>query len=162
MEEIYTQYWKKMVYQVGMKYTKDLDQAQEWCQQGFIKVYHNLHKYKHTGSFEGWVRKIIVNTILDSKRKKTLPVNLEMSWDFISDNVSLDNTPLVESYGVTIQDILKVKEQLPPQKLKVMDMVLDGYKHQEIAEELGISEGTSKSTYHRAKWSIRKILINKN
>ena len=59
-------------------------------------------------------------------------------------------------------DIIRIKDNLPDQKLKVFNMVLDGYKHKEIADELGISEGTSKSTFHRAKWSLRKILLNKS
>tara|TARA_Y100000401_G_C8314959_1_gene221900 strand:+ start:1179 stop:1682 length:504 start_codon:yes stop_codon:yes gene_type:complete len=162
MEEVYSALWEKMLYQVGMKYTQDLDQAQEWCQQGFIKVYHNLSNYEEKGSFEGWVRRIIINTILDAKRKKTLPVNTEIPLEIIGDRALCKDDNIHEEYGFTIEDVLKVKNQLSPVKLKVFDMVLNGYKHKEVADELNITEGTSKSTYHRAKWSIRKILTNKN
>jgi len=162
IEEVYSTLWKKMLHQVCMSYTKDYDQAQEWCQLGFIKVYHHLPNYKQKGSFEGWVRRIITNTILDAKRKKTLPVNREIPLEIIGEKSIVESNSIIEKYGFTASDIFRVKNQLPASKLKVFDMVLNGYKHKEIADELNITEGTSKSTYHRAKGSIRKILINNN
>lgn len=159
--DIYVKYWDKMLYQVCWKYTKNGDEAKDLCQNGFLKVNDNLHKYKERGSLEGWIRKIIKNSIIDHQRKKKLPVTLEIPWEIISDNPPIENTPLSESI-YTISDIMRVKDKLPNQKLKVFNMVLDGYKHKEIADELGISEGTSKSTFHRAKKSLRKILLTKN
>jgi len=161
IEKIYTLYWDKMLHQVCSKYTNNIDEAKDLCQNGFIKINDKLHLYQHKGSLEGWIRKVIKNSILDHKRKKKLPVTLEIPWEIISDNTPIDNSPLSESI-YTISDIIRVKDKLPNQKLKVFNMVLDGYKHKEIADELGISEGTSKSTFHRAKKSLRKILLTKN
>jgi len=162
IEDIYTQYWDKMLYQVCRKYTNNLDEAKDLCQNGFIKINDKLHLYKHKGSFEGWIRTIIKNSILDTQRKKKLPVTMEVPWEIISDTTPLEETPFLHYSGISLIDIIHLKEQLPPNKLKVFNMVLDGYKHKEIAEELGISVGTSKSTFHRAKWSLRKILLTKN
>lgn len=161
IEKIYSLYWDKMLYQVCTKYTNNIDEAKDLCQNGFLKVYDNLHKYNERGTLEGWIRKIIKNSILDYQRKKKLPVTLEIPWEIISDNTPIENTPINEGIYNMI-DIIRIKDNLPDQKLKVFNMVLDGYKHKEIADELGISEGTSKSTFHRAKWSLRKILLNKS
>jgi RNA polymerase sigma factor (sigma-70 family) len=159
--DIYVKYWDKMLYQVCWNYTKNADEAKDLCQNGFLKVNDNLHKYKEIGSLEGWIRKIIKNSILDYQRKKKLPVTLEIPWEIISDTTPIENTPINKDI-YNISDIIRVKDKLPNQKLKVFNMVLDGYKHKEIADELGISEGTSKSTFHRAKKSLRKILLTKN
>ena len=85
IETIYTTLWDKMLYQVCMQYTNDLSVAQDWCQNGFIKVYDNLSKYKQEGSLEGWVRRVITNSILDDKRRKTLPINYEFTWELLEE-----------------------------------------------------------------------------
>ena len=105
---------------------------------------------------------MVKNTLIDEYRRKKLPTTLEVSWKCISNTLSDEESNLLEKYHITIEDVLKVKNELPQRKLRVFNMVLEGYKHKEIAEELGISEGTSKSTYSRAKSSLKKILLTKN
>ena len=133
--------------------------AQDWCQNGFIKVYNNLSKYKNEGSLEGWVRRVITNSILDEKRKKTLPINYEFTWELLEEETEENRDNEIDD---NIQQVLRIKDQLPPSQLQIFELVMDGYKHKDIAKKLNIHEGTSKSNFYKAKGNIRKFLINNN
>ena len=159
IETIYTTLWDKMLYQVCMKYTNDLSVAQDWCQNGFIKVYNNLSKYKNEGSLEGWVRRVITNSILDEKRRKTLPINYEFTWELLEEETEENRDNEIDD---NIQQVLYLKDQLPPSQLQIFELVMDGYKHKDIAKKLNIHEGTSKSNFFKAKGNIRKFLMNNN
>jgi len=148
IETIYTTLWDKMLYQVCMKYTNDLAVAQDWCQNGFIKVYDNLSKYKQEGSLEGWVRRVITNSILDDKRRKTLPINYEFTWELLEEETEENRDNEIDD---NIQQVLNLKNQLPPSQLQIFELVMDGYKHKDIAKKLNIHEGTSKSNFYKAK-----------
>ena len=158
IETIYTTLWDKMLYQVCMKYTNDLAVAQDWCQNGFIKVYDNLSKYKQEGSLEGWVRRVITNSILDDKRRKTLPINYEFTWELLDEETEENRDNEIDD---NIQQVLHLKDQLPPSQLQIFELVMDGYKHKDIAKKLNIHEGTSKSNFYKAKGNIRKNLLTK-
>ena len=158
IETIYTTLWDKMLYQVCMKYTNDLAVAQDWCQNGFIKVYDNLSKYKQEGSLEGWVRRVITNSILDDKRRKTLPINYEFTWELLEEETEENRDNEIDD---NIQQVLHLKNQLPPSQLQIFELVMDGYKHKDIAKKLNIHEGTSKSNFYKAKGNIRKNLLTK-
>jgi len=158
IETIYTTLWDKMLYQVCMKYTNDLAVAQDWCQNGFIKVYDNLSKYKQEGSLEGWVRRVITNSILDDKRRKTLPINYEFTWELLEEETEENRDNEIDD---NIQQVLNLKNQLPPSQLQIFELVMDGYKHKDIAKKLNIHEGTSKSNFYKAKGNIRKNLLTK-
>ena len=71
---LYTLLWDKMLNTVCRKYTKDIDKAQDYCQNGFIKVYNNFSKYKDKGSLEGWVWRVINNSILDELKKRDIEI----------------------------------------------------------------------------------------
>lgn len=159
-EEIYGSLYDKMFNQVCRKYTKDNDKAQEYCQEGFVKVWKNYEKYSSTGSLEGWVSYVIKNTILDIIRKESkmkYADSGEDSFDFERLDHPEDEQPMEFSKSMT--DVRKVMNQLPPQYQKVFSLYyVDGLSHQEIAEELGISVGTSKSNLFKAKKKIQKLL----
>jgi len=159
IENIYVMYWDKMLHQVCKKYTKNIEDAEDLCQNGFLKIKDKLHKYNETGSLEGWIRRLLRNYIIDTQRKKTLSVVEEANWDIIGNSMVIEDLP-INKYGFTIEDVLNVRDKLSDRKLEVFNMVLDGYKHKDIALELNISEGHSKATYHRAKISLRKLLLN--
>ncbi len=159
IENIYVMYWDKMLHQVCKKYTKNIEDAEDLCQNGFLKIKDNLHKYKETGSLEGWIRRLLRNYIIDTQRKKTLNVVEEVNWDIIDNSMVIEDSP-INKYGFTIEDVLNVRNKLPKRKLEVFNLVLDGYKHKEIAVKLNITEGHSKATYHRTKISLRKLLLN--
>jgi len=141
---------------VCLRYMKDHDLAQDTLQDGFVKIFTKLSDYNGKGSFEGWMRRITVNTCLDQLRKdQKLKVNTPI------DDVSFlvkDNHWIEEE--LTAKDLLKLVESLPDGYRVVFNMfAIEGYSHKEIAEQLNISENTSKSQFSRAKSHLRKKLI---
>lgn len=158
IEEVYSIYWKKMLYQVCRKYTKNMADAEDLCQNAFIKIKDNLHRYENTGPLEGWLRRIIINMAIDDIRKRKIEFCEEVDWEII-EKKTYTHTPLL-SDDFTIEDVERVKNNLTPRKLEVFNLILEGYKHKEIAAKLNISEGHSKATFHRAKKSLKKLLLN--
>ncbi|SMO73046.1 RNA polymerase sigma-70 factor, ECF subfamily [Saccharicrinis carchari] len=139
---------------VCLQYCKDRTDAEDNLQDGFIKIFTNIDKFRFEGSFEGWMRRIMVNTIIESFRKKN-PVYLVDSMETyqIEDEESTDDVPLHSS-----RELLQIIESLPPKYKLVFNLyALEGLSHQEISEMLDISVGTSKSNLSRA----RKILKQK-
>ena len=141
---------------VCLRYMKDHDLAQDTLQDGFVKIFTKLSHYNGKGSFEGWMRRITVNTCLDQLRKdQKLKVNTPI------DDVSFlvkDNHWIEEE--LTAKDLLKLVESLPDGYRVVFNMfAIEGYSHKEIAEQMNISENTSKSQFSRAKSHLRRKLI---
>jgi RNA polymerase sigma-70 factor (ECF subfamily) len=158
-QDIYSSMWDKMLRSVCMKYTKDVNQAEDFCQNGFIKVYQNLNKYDNTGSLEGWVKRVINNSILDELRKNKISFvsGGDEGFDFSRYNVG------DEEYeeGISLEDIKKVLPQLPQSYKKAIEMYyIEGLKHDEIAKKLGISPSTSKTNLMKAKARMKDLLSN--
>lgn len=155
-QEIYSTMWDKMLNQVCMKYTKDRDKAQDFCQNGFIKVYKNLNKYDDTGSLEAWVRRVINNSILDELRKKKLSfVDGEDGFDFSR----LDVGDEEYEEGLSMDQIKKVLPKISPAYRKTIELYyIDGLKHNEIAKKLGVSPNTSKTNLMKAKAKMKELL----
>jgi RNA polymerase sigma-70 factor (ECF subfamily) len=151
-EELYNRFSAKM-YAVCLRYSGNSDDAQDLLQEGFIKVYKNLHRFRAEGSFEGWIRRVFVNSSIEQFRKKSIQVtNVSDREEIIvadSDISALDT--LAE------QDIIKLIQELSPGYRTVFNLyVVEGYSHKEISDELGISEGTSKSQLARARGILQK------
>ena len=148
---------------VCMRYTRDTDQALDVLQEGFIKVFQNMERYSGAGSFEGWVRRIMVNLSIDRFRKQKndlLLLNGSTSIEDYEDEV--EDEPEVESvdYDFTPEQILEAMQQLSPAYKTVFNLyVFENYTHQDIAEALTISIGTSKSNFAKAKRNMKKILL---
>jgi RNA polymerase sigma-70 factor (ECF subfamily) len=156
-DQIYSKMWHKMLNQVCMKYTKNKDEAEDFCQNGFIKVYRNLDKYDEKGSLEGWVKRVVNNSILDELRKKKLSfVNGgEDGFDFSRYNVG--DEEYEEEFS--IEDIEKVLPQLSPGFRKAFELhYIDGLKYDEVGKKLGISTSTAKTNAMRAKNKIKEFL----
>jgi RNA polymerase sigma-70 factor (ECF subfamily) len=150
-EALYQKYAPKM-YAVCLRYAGNNDDAQDLLQEGFIKVFRNLEKYRHEGSFEGWVRRIFVNTSIEQYRRK---VHLN--------SISEQEERGIEDASVSVldqlaeRDIVQLVQELSPGYRAVFNLyVIEGYSHKEIAELLSISEGTSKSQLARAKSILQK------
>ena len=135
-----------------MRYANNADDAQELLQEGFIKVYRNLEKFRAEGSFEGWVRRVFVNTSIEHFRRKNNLYSITEKEESViedADITALDN--LAE------KDIIALIQELSPGYRTVFNMyVVEGYSHKEIGSILGISEGTSKSQLARAKAILQK------
>lgn len=141
------------------RYTKSLNDAEEVLQQGFIKVFMNLHRYKMQGDLGAWIRRIMVNTAINYLKRKPL-YQLDLSFD--------DNTlhPVVCPDADSIlntKDLLNLVRQLPPGFQTIFNLhAVEGYTHIEIGKMLGINEGTSRSQYSRARILLLKWLESKS
>ncbi|TMM31314.1 RNA polymerase sigma factor [Polaribacter aestuariivivens] len=154
-KQLFEQHSPKML-SVCRQYVKDLHHAEDLLLQGFLKVFTNLHKFKHEGSFEGWIRRIMVNTCISYLRKKNV-VDLSDEEYVFNDSAteSLENT--------SVEDIQKLIDQLPEGYKMVFNLyAIEGYKHQEIASKLGISESTSKSQLFKARKLLQQHYITMN
>ena len=156
--KLYHLYAGKMM-GVCMWYAPNREEAEEILQDGFIRVFTYIHKYAGTGSFEGWVRKIMVNAALFKYRNKS---HLRPVIEF--------NTRLHDTSGacsvielLTAKELVNLVQTLSPAYRLVFNLyVLEGMKHREIAGLLGISEGTSKSNLAAARAILQKVLTVKN
>jgi RNA polymerase sigma-70 factor (ECF subfamily) len=151
-EELYNRFSGKM-YAVCLRYSNNADDAQDLLQEGFIKVYRNLHRFRAEGSFEGWVRRVFVNSSIEHFRKKSVQLSSvsEREEEGIGDNDITALDTLAE------KDIINLISELSPGYRTVFNLyVVEGYSHGEIAGLLGISEGTSKSQLARARGVLQK------
>jgi RNA polymerase sigma-70 factor (ECF subfamily) len=138
---------------VCLRYMIKTEEAEDVFQMAFVKVFNSLKDFNQQGSFEGWVRRIFVNTCLDQLRK-----NKKSRYDISVDDVSykLDYDAYTFE-SLAAEDLLKLVKEMPDGYRTVFNLfAIEGYSHKEIADNLGITESTSKSQYKRA----RGYLIN--
>jgi RNA polymerase sigma-70 factor (ECF subfamily) len=151
-EALYQKYSPTM-FATCLRYMSDATQAEEIMIAGFLKVFSHLEKYKHEGSFEGWIRKIMINEALNVLRQRKVWVEPIESANFV----------LTESYATdnfAAADLMKMIDELPTGYKTVFNLyAIEGYSHKEIAEMLGISEGTSKSQLNRARAMLQKNIL---
>ena len=143
---------------VCLRYAQNYEEAQDVLQDAFIKIFGKLPEYEKKGSLEGWVRRIVVNTALDSYRKnKKFQQNVAVdSVDYMLEN----KTYIIEELNAN--DLLVVIKTLPDGYRMVFNLfAIEGYSHKEIAERLGVTESTSKSQFSRAKKMLRDVLMKK-
>ncbi len=154
-QQLFEQYSPKML-SVCRRYVKDLHHAEDLMLSGFLKVFINLHKFKYEGSFEGWIRKIMVNTCISYLRKKNL---VDVSdEDFVFNDAATNNLE-----NTSVEDIQKLIDKLPNGYKIVFNLfAIEGYKHSEIAKKLGISESTSKSQLFKARKLLQENYIRMN
>ncbi|MBC7848998.1 MAG: sigma-70 family RNA polymerase sigma factor [Chitinophagaceae bacterium] len=151
-EELYLRFASKM-YAVCFRYANNADDAQDLLQEGFIKVYKNLHRFRAEGSFEGWIRRVFVNTSIEHYRKKSLALSTVSE----KEENSIEDVDITALDKLAQKDLLLIIQELSPGYKTVFNLyVIEGYSHKEIGELLGISEGTSKSQLARAKALLQK------
>ncbi len=153
-KQLYDLFASKM-YGVCLRYAKDESTAQDYLQEGFIRVFTHLDKFRGEGSLEGWVRRIIVNTALEKLRKTDIfkrSLEVEQMANLASDAAQVTDR-------MNADDLLHLVQTLPVGFRTVFNLyAIEGYTHQEIGELLHISEGTSKSQYSRARqWLQHRI-----
>ena len=140
---------------VCMRYAKDTFEAEDVLQMGFVKVFQKVSEFRGDGSFEGWIRRIMVNTAIESYRKNLRNLNL-VDIDEVYDQPQ----STFDMSGLELKDLLKLVQQLSNGYRLVFNMyVIEGYSHKEIARELGITEGASKSQLSRARAILKEKII---
>ena len=145
------------MYGVCLRYSGNVEDANDLLQEGFIKVYKNLQKFRGEGSFEGWIRRIFVNTSIEHFRKKVKLYNVSEVQENTIEDIELN---VLDSLAE--KDLISLVNELSPGYKAVFNMhVIEGYSHKEIADILGITEGTSKSQLARAKGVLKKSFEKK-
>jgi len=151
-KELFERQSRKML-SVCRSYITDLHYAEDCMLRGFVKVFKNIDSYKSAGSFEGWIRRIMVNECLDF-------IRLNKSMVYL-DEVEVKEEPIdfeEDLTGINVQDLL---DQLPANYRTVFNLfVLEDYSHKEIAGMLSISETASKTQLLRAKNKLKEIILN--
>jgi RNA polymerase sigma factor (sigma-70 family) len=152
-ELLYRRHASKL-YAVCLQYSGNDEEARDILQEGFIKIFENLGYYKHEGSFEGWMRRIVVNTALEKFRSRH---NL-YRVDDIDQIQEIDSEPDNQDYaGLEANDLLGIIRELPPKYRVVFNLyAIEGYSHKEISKMVNISEGTSKSNLSRARAILQR------
>lgn len=152
MQELLYKKFSPKMYAICLRYAGNADDAQDLLQDGFIKVYKNLEKFRHEGSFEGWMRRVFVNTSIEHFRRK---VNLNSITENEEKGIEDSTWNVLDSLAE--KDIIQLIQELSNGYRTVFNLyVVEGYSHKEIGDMLGISEGTSKSQLARAKMILQK------
>jgi RNA polymerase sigma factor (sigma-70 family) len=154
-QKVFFERFKGKMFALCLRYANSREDAEDVLQEGFVKVFRDLHQYSGVGNLEGWVRKIFVNTALQhlqKQRKGLLFVALD------TQDLAADPEPF-HGEEPPAKNMIRILQQLPPGFRTVFNLhVLEGYSHPEIAEILNISVGTSKSQLLRAKAHFRALL----
>lgn len=151
-QKIYTKFSSKML-SVCRQYIKDIHQAEDIMITAFMKVFANLKNFQHNGSFEGWIRRIMVNECISH-------IRVQKKVNFIEDeNYSEDSFNNIESQ-ISVEDIQSLIDGLPDGYKIIFNLyAIEGYKHQEISVMLGIKEGTSKSQLSHARKILKEQIV---
>ena len=137
---------------VCMRYSGSREDAQDILHEGFLKIYEKIEQFESRGSFEGWIRKIMVNTALEKFRSQSRTVNAKESIEDLEQGTGDDLNE-----NITAKELLAIIGELTPQYRMVFNLyAIEGYSHKEISEMLGISEGTSKSNLSRARTILQE------
>ena len=159
--KLYKLYSSKM-FALCFRYSRSREEAEDILHEGFMKVFENIHKFRKEGSLEGWIRKIMYNTAIYKFRQRK---ETENTISIESPSVNLSNhssEDIVSNLGA--KELIQLIQKLPPRYQMVFNLyVFEGLKHREIAEQLGITEGTSKSNLSDARTILQREInkINK-
>lgn len=158
-QTFYQAFYGKML-SVCMRYADNREEAKDMLHDGFIKVFASLNDFEFKGSLEGWIRKIVTNTAIDTvRKKKNFIVELEENHNydhFFDDN--LETKEQQEFVTLKAETMMLLIQKLSPMYRTVFNLyVFEDLSHKEIAEQLNINIGTSKSNYAKAKKNLIKL-----
>ncbi len=156
-EGLYNQHGSTM-FSICLRYANDYYQAEDMLQEGFIKVFNNLKNFRSEGSFEGWMKRIFVNTAIEWLRRNKVMNEMQ----------EIENVPLhivqEDCFSqLAADDLMKLIQSLSPGYRTVFNLyAIEGYSHKEIGEMMNINEGTSKSQLARARYILQKMVVQSN
>lgn len=153
-EQLYKLY-KSKLFAVCLKYSRNYAEAEDNFQDGFVIIFNKIGQYNFKGSFEGWMKRIMVNNVLQQYRNVTY---LDMvNKDIADEDVEVD----IDDENVPLDFLMKIIQELPDRYRLVFNLyVIDGYPHKEIADMLEITIGTSKSNLARARMILKEKIDN--
>jgi len=147
--ELYKRY-NRILFAICLRYSPNFTEAEDNLQDAFMTIYKKVEQFQGRGSFEGWMKRVTVNTVLQKYRKQKAYALVD------EDQIEDVEDETVEATDIPLQFLLKIVQELPTQYRLVFSLyVLDGFSHKEIAEKLGIKEGTSKSNLARARGVLK-------
>lgn len=148
--------YSSVLFGICLKYSPNRAEAEDNLQDAFITIFSRIEQYQGKGSFEGWIKRITVNTALQKYRKKKV-------YDISNEQQIEDVQVEIEKTDIPLDFLLKIIQELPDRYRLVFNLyVLDGYSHKEIAAMLGISDGTSKSNLARARMILKTKVVDYN
>jgi len=160
-----------LLHGICLRYVKSSEEADDVVQEGFIKIFTKIESFtwKGKGSFIGWMRRVVVNTAINHYRKASKDDFVEINNDlngvsdeYFDDDASESLFETVTNSGITDADLIEMLQELPEQFKVVFNLfAIEGYKHKDIAEMLGVPINTSISRYTRAKEKLRKSILKK-
>ena len=152
-KELYERHYGKMM-GVCLRYSNNSEDAKDILNEGFIKVFRYLHRYKVGTSLEGWIRRIMINTSIDFYRKAIRHRTEDITH---AEHTTVSGEDAISNYSA--KEILSIIQKLPPSYRAVFNLyAIEGYSHREVAEKLGISESTSRSNLVKARTKLKALL----
>ena len=155
-QEVLYRKYSRVLFGICLKYSRNKVEAEDNLHDSFMTIYEKIDQYKFKGSFEGWIKRITVNTVLQKYRKEEFlnVVSENMQEEVEEDSIYSD---------ISLATLLRYIQELPNKYRLTFNMyVLDGYTHKEISEQLGTSQGTSKSNLARARMILRERIKKTN
>lgn len=141
-----------------MKYTRDEDRALLILNDGFLKVFQKLGTFRHEGSLEGWIRRLVYHTLADFYKKENSYIRF-IQFD-VPDHLEAEVSP---SDNLEFQDLIGLLDKIPGRSAEVFRLfAIEGYSHEEISTKMNISTGTSKWHLSNAREKLRTLLVNEN
>jgi len=156
--ELYQRFAPKM-WAVCLRFAKDRMSAEDMLQEGFVRVFGKLDQYTFEGSFEGWIRRIMINTAINYYRKNLMNVNRELVFDDVFSKEGIREDAIDR---LSAQELMEMVQELPEGYRIIFNLyAIEGYTHKEIGDLLGLSESTSKSQFMRARVSLQEKIKKK-
>jgi len=144
---------------IALRYADSAQEAEDFVQESFIRIFRNIHTFKFQGSFEGWMKRILVNNCLNGIKKRN-PLRQSADITEMPDNSGGISADALQD--INTKDILKAIQELPTGYRTVLNMyVIEGYSHKEIGQELGITESSSRSQLTKARMKLKRILLSR-
>lgn len=152
-EQLYRDY-SRILFGICLKYSRNKTEAEDSLHDSFMTIFSKIDQFKHQGSFEGWIKRITINTVLQKYRK-------EEKLTIISENIEEETVSDASYLDIDLDTLLGYIQELPNKYRLTFNLyVLDGYSHKEISEMLGTSLGTSKSNLARARGILKEKIEN--
>lgn len=148
-----------LLFTIARRYARSHTEAEDWLQDAFVQIYKKIDTFNEEGSFEGWLKRVVVNKCLSSLRRKHLIS--DVTYDDLGPSSEQNIAPKALD-TINAENILECFKELPSGARTVLNLhAIDGYEHSEIASELGISESASRSQLSKARAQLKVVLINR-